>query len=183
MPTTKNVENLLQYIILAATTTKNIAETAKVPFLGSTAVLCLSITKCIETTKSNKEEYIEIMEHIHEILCIIVQLDSTSEIRGVLPTALLYDIAKFTVQPEVQERLEICKQELNQMLGLFKAQVTGSTLSQMGQMKNDAKEQHEKLVALFKWWSAQPMGVDKCLLVLASHDTRPEPDIILPPHF
>jgi hypothetical protein len=44
----------------------------------------------------NKEEYVEILEHIHEILCIIVQLDSTSEIRGVLPTSLLYDIAKFT---------------------------------------------------------------------------------------
>ncbi|KAJ7256561.1 hypothetical protein C8J57DRAFT_1649890 [Mycena rebaudengoi] len=150
MPITKNVETLLQYIILAATTTKNIAETAKVPFLGSTAILCLSITKCIE-------------------------LDSASEIRGVLPTTLLYDIAKFTEvleklftvlngqkkgtlgkikglfrQPEARERLETCKQELSQMVGLFKAQVTGSTLSQMGQIKKDAKEQHEELVALLE---------------------------------
>jgi hypothetical protein len=46
--------------------------------------------------RSNKEEYAEIMERIHEILCIIVQLHSTSEIKGVLPTTLLYDIAKFT---------------------------------------------------------------------------------------
>jgi hypothetical protein len=36
------------------------------------------------------------MEQIHEILCIIVQLHSTSEIKGVLLTTLLYDIAKFT---------------------------------------------------------------------------------------
>ncbi|KAJ7283221.1 P-loop containing nucleoside triphosphate hydrolase protein [Mycena rebaudengoi] len=36
------------------------------------------------------------------------------------------------------------------MLGLFKAQVTGSTWSQMGKMKKDAKEQHEKLVALLE---------------------------------
>ncbi|KAJ7262900.1 hypothetical protein C8J57DRAFT_1231507 [Mycena rebaudengoi] len=96
MPTTVNVKNLIQYTILAATTAKNIAETAKVPFLGSTAALCLSITKSAQTISSNKEEYVEILEHIHEILCIIDQLDSTSEIRGVLPTALLYDIAKFT---------------------------------------------------------------------------------------
>jgi hypothetical protein len=112
MPTTENFKNLLQYTIFAATTAKNIAETAKVPFLGSTAVLCLSITKCIEvsqlvhlltpyltktkTKRSNKEEYAEIMEQIHEILCIIVQLHTTSEIKGVLPTALLYDIAQFT---------------------------------------------------------------------------------------
>ncbi|KAJ7210998.1 P-loop containing nucleoside triphosphate hydrolase protein, partial [Mycena rebaudengoi] len=175
MPTATSFENLIQYTILAATTAENIAETAKVPFLGSTATLCLSITTSIQTIRSNREEYVEILEHIHEILCIIVQLDSTSEIRGVLPTALLYDIAKFTEalekvfmvlngqqkgtlgkikgffrQPEAAEKVETCKQELSRMVGLFKAQVTGSTLSQMGQMKKDAKEQHEKLVALLE---------------------------------
>ncbi|KAJ7265589.1 hypothetical protein C8J57DRAFT_1718250 [Mycena rebaudengoi] len=147
MPTTANLKNLIQYIIVAATAAKNIAETAKVPFLGSTAALCLSITKSVETIRSNKEEYAEIMEQIHEILCIIAQLHSTSEIEGVLPTTLLYDIAKFTEtleklftvlngqqkgtlgkikglfrQPEAVERLETCKQELSRMVQLFKAQ-------------------------------------------------------------
>jgi hypothetical protein len=50
MPTTANFKNLIEYITLAATTAQNIAETAKVPFLGSTAALCLSITKCIEVS-------------------------------------------------------------------------------------------------------------------------------------
>jgi hypothetical protein len=36
------------------------------------------------------------VEQIHEILCVVVKLYSTSEVKGVLPTALLYDIAKFT---------------------------------------------------------------------------------------
>ncbi|KAJ7247015.1 hypothetical protein C8J57DRAFT_1724666 [Mycena rebaudengoi] len=175
MPTTANFKNLIQYTTLAATTAKDIGETYQVPFLVSTAALSFSILKCIETTRSNKENHVEIMEQIHEILCIIIQLHSTSEIKGVLPTALLYDIAKFTEalqklfmvlngqqkgtlgkikalfrQPEAGERLETCKQELSRMVGLFKAQVTGSTLSQMGQMKKDAKEQHEKLVALLE---------------------------------
>ncbi|KAJ7246479.1 hypothetical protein C8J57DRAFT_727815 [Mycena rebaudengoi] len=175
MATTAKFSNLIQYTILAATTAKNIAETAKVPFLGSTSALCLSITKCIETTKLNKEECAEIMEHIHEILCIIVQLHATSEFKGVLPTVVLYNIAKFTEalerlftmvngqqkgtlgkikglfrQPEAAERLKNCKQELRRMVELFKAQVTGSTLSQMGQMKKEAKEQHEQLVALLE---------------------------------
>ncbi|KAJ7234460.1 hypothetical protein C8J57DRAFT_1729097 [Mycena rebaudengoi] len=175
MPTTANFKNLIQYTTLAATTAKNIGETTQVPFLVSTATLSFSILKCIETTRSNKEDHVEIMEQIHEILCIIVQLHSISEIKGVLPTALLYDIAKFTEaleklftvlngqqkgtlgkirglfrQPEAGEKLETCKQELNRMVGLFKAQVTGSTLSQIGQMKKDAKEQHEELVALLE---------------------------------
>ncbi|KAJ7224808.1 P-loop containing nucleoside triphosphate hydrolase protein [Mycena rebaudengoi] len=150
MPTTASFKNLIQYIILAATNAQNIAETMQVPFLGSTAAFCLSITKSVE-------------------------LHSTSEIKGVLPTALLYDIAKFTEaleklftvlsgqqkgtlgkikglfrQPEAGERLQTCKQDLSRMVELFKAQVTGSTLSQMGQMKKDAKEQHEQLVALLE---------------------------------
>ncbi|KAJ7246958.1 hypothetical protein C8J57DRAFT_1674427 [Mycena rebaudengoi] len=173
--TTVNFSNLIQYTILAATTAKNTAITAKVPFLGSTAALCLSITKCIEAGRSSKEEYAEIMEQIHEILCIIVQLHSTSEIKGVLPTTLLYDIAKFTEaleklftilngkqkgtlgkikglfrQPGATERLESTKQELSRMVGIFKAQVTGSILSQMGQMKKDANQQHKQLVALLE---------------------------------
>ncbi|KAJ7265228.1 hypothetical protein C8J57DRAFT_1511787 [Mycena rebaudengoi] len=97
------------------------------------------------------------MEHIHEILCIIVQLHATSEIKGVLPITLLYDIAKFTEAlerlftiPEAAERLEKSKQELNRIVELFKAQVTGLTLSQMGQMKKDAEEHHEQLVALLE---------------------------------
>ncbi|KAJ7237869.1 hypothetical protein C8J57DRAFT_1566835 [Mycena rebaudengoi] len=175
MPTTAKFKNLIQYVILAATTAQTIAETANVPFLVSASALCLSITKCIETTKLNKEECAEMMEHIHEILCIIVQLHTNSEIKDVLPTAILYDIAKFTKvlerlftivngqqkgtlgktkglfrQPEAAERLGKCKQELSRMVELFKAQVTGSTLSQMGQMKKYAKEQHEQLVSLLE---------------------------------
>ncbi|KAJ7289589.1 hypothetical protein C8J57DRAFT_433284, partial [Mycena rebaudengoi] len=174
-PTTAKFKNLIQYTILAATTAQTIAKTAKVPYLGTTAALCLSITKYIEMTKSNKEEYAEIMEQIHEIFCIIVQLHSTSEIKGVLPMTLLSDIAKFTEaleklftvlngqpkgtlgkikglfqQPEASKRLGMCKQELGRMVELFEVQVTNSTLSQMGQMRKDAKEQHEQLVALLE---------------------------------
>ncbi|KAJ7245078.1 hypothetical protein C8J57DRAFT_1680067 [Mycena rebaudengoi] len=145
MPTTVNFENLIEYTVLAATTAKTIAETTRVPFLW--------LNRCI----------------------VLVNHKVHREIKGVLPTAFLYDIAKFTEaleklftilngqqrgalrkikglfrQPEAGERLEACKQELSRMVELFKAQVTGSTLSQMGQMKKDAKEQHEQLVALLE---------------------------------
>jgi hypothetical protein len=36
------------------------------------------------------------VEQIHEILGTLVKLHSASEIKGVLPTVLLHDIAKFT---------------------------------------------------------------------------------------
>jgi hypothetical protein len=59
MPTTANFKNLIQYTSLAATTAKNIAEAAKVPFLGSTAALSLSILRCIEVSRFQPlEQYI-----------------------------------------------------------------------------------------------------------------------------
>jgi hypothetical protein len=51
---------------------------------------------CDKSVRSYKEDCIQMMENIHQILCAIVKLYSTSEIEGALPTALLYDIAKFT---------------------------------------------------------------------------------------
>ncbi|KAJ7263712.1 hypothetical protein C8J57DRAFT_1230912 [Mycena rebaudengoi] len=40
--------------------------------------------------------FISFVAKIHEIMGILVKLHATSENKGVLPTALLYDIAKFT---------------------------------------------------------------------------------------
>jgi hypothetical protein len=50
MPTPTNIKNVIQYTLLAAATTKNIAEADKVPLLGSTAALALSILNCIEVS-------------------------------------------------------------------------------------------------------------------------------------
>jgi hypothetical protein len=74
-------------------------------------------------------------------------------------------IRGFFRQPEAATRLEICKQELKSAVEIFKVnetksiehifkvlqmRATGSTLTRMGQMKQDAKEQHEELLALLE---------------------------------
>jgi hypothetical protein len=110
-PSTK-FKNLIEYTTLAATIGKEIAQTASVPFLGSTSALTLAIVKCVEVSPlehichgcknfeqkvhSNKDECFEMVAQIHEVLCTILKIYSGSETKGVLPTALLYDIANFT---------------------------------------------------------------------------------------
>ncbi|KAJ7234822.1 hypothetical protein C8J57DRAFT_1248968 [Mycena rebaudengoi] len=131
----KHGSPLVEYTILATTTARTISETYKVPFLHLTASLCLSITKYIE-------------------------LHSTLEVKGGHLTALLYDIAKFTEDFFDSLRLEKGWKHASRSLAGWlncsshghwvQAQVTGSTLSQMEQMKKDAKEQHEQLVALLE---------------------------------
>ncbi|KAJ7262045.1 P-loop containing nucleoside triphosphate hydrolase protein [Mycena rebaudengoi] len=173
MKPSTQLDNLLKYTAFAANIVRGIARSFEIPFLGSTAVLVLAILKCVESIKSNKDVCIEIVEQIHEILGTVVTLHSTSEIKGVLPTALLDDIAKFTEilekvftllkqqksmgkikqffeQRSNAERLEACRQELNHTLEMFKIRATSLTLSQLVQMRKDAKQCHEDLVALLE---------------------------------
>ncbi|KAJ7252445.1 hypothetical protein C8J57DRAFT_1474117 [Mycena rebaudengoi] len=170
------LENLIQYTTVAASTVEGIAGSLQIPFLSSVAALTLSILKCVEAVRSNRDEWMIMVEQIHEILCAIISLCSLSEIKGVLPMALLYDIAKFTEtlqkiftflkaqqkmgkikqlfkQPDNAGKLEMCKQELNKAIGIFRVRAGGSTLSQIGNVKKDAKQQHDELMALL---SAHP---------------------------
>ncbi|KAJ7263716.1 hypothetical protein C8J57DRAFT_1230918 [Mycena rebaudengoi] len=48
------------------------------------------------------------------------------------------------------ERLEACRQELNHALEMFKVRATSLTLSQLVQMRKDAKQCHEDLVVLLE---------------------------------
>ncbi|KAJ7246960.1 hypothetical protein C8J57DRAFT_1674430 [Mycena rebaudengoi] len=166
------LENIIQYTTVAASTVEEIAGSFHIPFLSSATALTLSILKCVAAVRSNRDEWMIMVEQIHEILCAITSLCSTSEIKGVLSTALLYDIAKFTEyvviaflwmthtqqkmgkikqlfkQPDNAGKLETCKQELNKAIGIFRVRAWGSTLSQIGHVKKDAKQQHDELMAL-----------------------------------
>ncbi|KAJ7245825.1 hypothetical protein C8J57DRAFT_1190824 [Mycena rebaudengoi] len=48
------------------------------------------------------------------------------------------------------EKLEACQQELHNALHMFKVRATGLTLAQLAQMRKDAKQCHEELVALLE---------------------------------
>ncbi|KAJ6619280.1 hypothetical protein B0H10DRAFT_1946937 [Mycena sp. CBHHK59/15] len=136
MQLSTRLESLIQYTALAASTAKEISDTARIRFLASMATLSLTILESI-------------------------QLYSTSETQGVLPATLLYNIAKFTKYMEqntakgvhvhkVQQgmgkikqifkqfenasRLEACKAELQDSLDVFRLQTAVSTIPSMMQM-------------------------------------------------
>jgi uncharacterized protein YqgV (UPF0045/DUF77 family) len=112
--TAMHLDSVVKYTTLAATTAQEIASIYSVPFLASAATLTSSILKCVEVSqavpkgirkstnscfqsmKVNQDERVEIVQQIHEILCTVVKLSTATEVNGVPPTALLYDIAQFT---------------------------------------------------------------------------------------
>ncbi|KAJ7216916.1 hypothetical protein C8J57DRAFT_1482981, partial [Mycena rebaudengoi] len=114
------LENLIQYTTVAASTVEGIAGSLQIPFLSSVTALTLSILKCVEAVRSHRDEWMIMVEQIHEILCAITSLCSTSEVRGVLPTALLYDIAKFTETLQKIFTFLTAQQKMGKIKQLFK---------------------------------------------------------------
>ncbi|KAJ7912160.1 hypothetical protein B0H13DRAFT_2007882 [Mycena leptocephala] len=165
------LENLIEYTILAATTLKEIAQSAQVPCLLLTSSLSLMILEFVSASKATKELTIQMIEQIHEILCAIIGLYSSTAMDRILPSEVLYDIATFietlqkiyTFMKGQQEmgkikqlfkqgtnaaQLEACKASLQEALTAFRVQIGVSTLSGMAQVRKDVEQQHEELVVL-----------------------------------
>ncbi|KAJ6619277.1 P-loop containing nucleoside triphosphate hydrolase protein [Mycena sp. CBHHK59/15] len=138
-----HLESLIQYTAFAATTIQQIANSTNVPFLGTAATLTSSILTSVQSSRSFRGDYMQLVEHIHEILCSIVSLYASSETDGSLPHALLYDIATLTkilqkiysflntqqrmgklkqlfTQSENISQLEGCKNQLQASLDVFR---------------------------------------------------------------
>ncbi|KAJ7892996.1 P-loop containing nucleoside triphosphate hydrolase protein [Mycena leptocephala] len=181
------LESLIEYIGVAASAAKTVADSTRVPFLGIAATIGLSIVKSADAIRSNKEHYIQVLEQIHEIFCSIIFLSSTSETNGVLPPALLYDIAKLTEnlqkiyafmkaqqgmgklkqllkQADNAARLDACKSELQESLRVFQVQIGISRVKGLVEMHQDAEERHKELLELL---AAHPELTDSELSSLA----------------
>ncbi|KAJ7336860.1 hypothetical protein DFH08DRAFT_813172 [Mycena albidolilacea] len=96
MPPSTRLVQLVQYTNVAASTVRDIANTANEPFLQVVAALTITILNTVQTVRSNRDQLIIMVEEIHEILCLIIHLYSEAESAGTLPTVVLSDIAKFT---------------------------------------------------------------------------------------
>ncbi|KAJ7209912.1 hypothetical protein C8J57DRAFT_1608333, partial [Mycena rebaudengoi] len=173
MPTAARISNLVQYITHAATAAQVISNACQVPFFAAIGTLSLEIAKYIGSVSSRKEVWLEILDQIHEILCTAVHLYSLSETERIAPPALLYDLSKLTEilekiytflkvqqgmgklrqlwkQSDTSAKLETCKTDLEQSLNTFRACARISTSNKITQLRNDAKKNHEELLALLE---------------------------------
>ncbi|KAJ7664084.1 hypothetical protein B0H17DRAFT_1211499 [Mycena rosella] len=162
---------IIEYTAFAASTAKEIATSAGVPFLGSIASLTLGILNAVETVRTNKEQCFQLVDEIHTMLCAIIGIYSISVDNGGLSPALLRDIGNFVEtlqriysavksqqamgkikqlfkQPEMVSRLSSCQAELQQSLENFQIQTGIRTTIETSRVQRDAKQQHEELIAL-----------------------------------
>ncbi|KAF7354092.1 NB-ARC domain-containing protein [Mycena venus] len=164
-------EQLIQYTTVAASTAREIANAANVPFLQVIAALTVTILDTVQSVRTNREQCTIMIEQIHEILCTIVHLYSDVESDGGLSKAHLQDIARFAEalqriygfmkmqqgmskikqlfkQFDNATQLKQCQEELQRSLETFRLQTRGATIDAIAQMQVDAQRQHEDLLAL-----------------------------------
>ncbi|KAJ7257688.1 P-loop containing nucleoside triphosphate hydrolase protein, partial [Mycena rebaudengoi] len=169
MPSKARIQDVFQFVIDTATTVRNISAAATVPFLGGVATMTLSIVEVIKTLKSSQDEAAEIMEQIHEILVAVIVVYETTKINGVLPPAILSEIAKLVETlrkihvyfkakqgmgklkrllnlTENGNEMKACKAELDQMLDTFRIQTRMSAASAIFLMRKDISQMHQEMM-------------------------------------
>ncbi|KAJ7210156.1 hypothetical protein GGX14DRAFT_626548 [Mycena pura] len=173
MPSASRLEKLVQYTTVTATTVREIAGNANVPFLEAAAMGTTAILNTVQAyrDRSNEEQVATMLEQIHEILCAMIHLYVDCQTDGALPPAQLYDIAKFTEtlqniyglmksqqgiakikqlfkQFDPARQLKVCQEELQGSLARFRLQTNGITVNKVSEMQKDAQRQHEELLTL-----------------------------------
>ncbi|KAJ7362712.1 hypothetical protein DFH08DRAFT_799733 [Mycena albidolilacea] len=84
--------SVLDYVIIAASTFRDIADSSSVPFLRTVAAVSISISTTVQSVKSNKEECTRMVSHIEELLSAIPKLYFNES--DVSPTTL-HNIGRF----------------------------------------------------------------------------------------
>ncbi|KAJ7638064.1 hypothetical protein B0H17DRAFT_1216915 [Mycena rosella] len=166
----QRLQNIIEYTTLAASTAKDIAN-AGVPFLGSVVSLTLAILTAVETVRAHKKHCIQLVDEIHTVLCAIIGTYSAYAGDGGLPPVFLREIGscmetlqriyslmksqqgmgkikQLFKQQDMASRLDSCKAELEQSLETFRMQAGTHATIKISQVRRDAKQRHEELIAL-----------------------------------
>ncbi|KAJ7261484.1 hypothetical protein C8J57DRAFT_1634459 [Mycena rebaudengoi] len=140
------LKNVIQYTTVAANTVEAIAGSSEIPFLSSATALTLSILKYVEAIRSNKDDWMIMVEQIHYCNTVLHIGNERGASNGTLQKK--GKIKQPFKQLDNASKLGMCKQELHKAVGMFRVRAGDSTLSQIGQIKTDAKQQHDELMAL-----------------------------------
>ncbi|KAJ7503644.1 hypothetical protein B0H11DRAFT_1983671 [Mycena galericulata] len=166
-------DNVLRYATVAASTLRDIAQSAPIPFLQTIAAVSLSILTIAESVKSNKEQCMRMVSQIDELLSVLLHLCVKSDSAGdTLSPATLHNIGKFadTLQKihsfiEAQQKnskfrrffrqsentaqLEVCNAGLRHALDLFGVRNSLVATTELADIREQAEKRHEELVQLF----------------------------------
>ncbi|KAJ7467660.1 hypothetical protein FB451DRAFT_1369314 [Mycena latifolia] len=146
------------------------------PFVPAITNTTLSLITVVQNVKKNKEDCIQLLENVYQLLCAIVNLHIKSETKGNPPPATLHHVGKFMEtlhkihtfveaqqdgskiksffrQTETKTLLSECRAGLQEVLEAFKTETNITALSHMTQMQEEAEIMHKEVLELISTWS------------------------------
>ncbi|KAJ7482425.1 hypothetical protein FB451DRAFT_1441677 [Mycena latifolia] len=138
------------------------------PFVPAISNTTLSLITAVQNVKKNREDCIQLLENVYQLLCAIVNLHIKSETKGNLPPATLDHVGKFmetlhkihTFVEAQQDRSKIkpffrqtqtktllseCRVGLQQVLEVFKTETNITALGHITQMQEEAEIMNKEI--------------------------------------
>ncbi|KAF8175974.1 hypothetical protein K438DRAFT_1979481 [Mycena galopus ATCC 62051] len=73
------INNIFEYTVVAANALRDISEATEIPFVSRVCTLTLTIIPMVQNTKFQKDRCFRIIEDIHHLLCVLMNLAKGSE--------------------------------------------------------------------------------------------------------
>ncbi|KAJ7451914.1 hypothetical protein FB451DRAFT_1524463 [Mycena latifolia] len=178
------LNNTLTCLAPVITLLTELSDAFGTPFVPAISNTTLSLMTAVQlaNVKKNKEDCIQLLENVYQLLCAIVNLHIKSETKGSLPPATLDHVGKFMEtlhkihtfvqaqqdgskiksffhQTETKALLSEGQVELQKALEVFKysnlmeTETNITALGHMTQMQEEAEIMHKEVLELISSWS------------------------------
>ncbi|KAJ7495086.1 hypothetical protein FB451DRAFT_1163820 [Mycena latifolia] len=148
-----------------------LSDTFGTPFVPAISNTTLSLISAVQNVKRNKDDCIQLLENVYQLLCAIINLHIKSEIKGSLDPTALDHVGKFTEtlhkihtfveaqqdrskimhffrQTETKTLLGECRAGLLQAFEVFKTEIGISGLGHVTQMRQEMDMMHIEMLEL-----------------------------------
>ncbi|KAJ7500087.1 hypothetical protein FB451DRAFT_1207445 [Mycena latifolia] len=162
--------SILQKAAIAAGALRDVSSSSHVPFLQAISGVSFAIFSLVQSFKAQKQEYLQLVEQIHDLLWVVIDLSVSSEATLLLPSSVLHTVGNFaqTLQKihsflEGQlamgtlkrllrtgntQNLEECKAGLRAALEGFALYSSMAATAGLAKAQIDEDAQHKELLAL-----------------------------------
>ncbi|KAJ7084127.1 hypothetical protein C8R44DRAFT_991902, partial [Mycena epipterygia] len=165
------LNNILTGLKPAVTLLNDLHAAFGTPFTPAISNTILYLIAAVENVKRNRDECVELMAYIHDILYAIISLNLKSNTGGILPPATLECIAQFTEtlhkvytfvteqldgnkikhffhQSEMQRLLKDCQAGMERALEVFKIATKSSVLTSISKIQKQSEDMQKEVLEL-----------------------------------
>ncbi|KAJ7462917.1 hypothetical protein FB451DRAFT_1494989 [Mycena latifolia] len=162
------LNNTITCLAPVITVLNELSDACGTPFVPAISNTTLSLMTAVQNVKKNKEDCIQLLENVYQLLCAIVKLHIKSETKGNLPPATLDHVGKFMEtlhkihtfveaqedgskiksffrQTQTKTLLSECRAGLQQALEVFETETNITVLGHITQMQEEAEIMHKEI--------------------------------------